>query len=104
VSVSSLMGGMTRRVDLSPKVTSMREAELIDEILALADLARQKGAAGEHTHLMQSEVLAAHLHELGLPVEETVRDFAEMAMHLPTPEQAEEAQAEVFAARYKDVE
>lgn len=104
VSVSSVMGGMTQKVELSPKVTNMQEADLAEEILALADLARQKGLAGERTALMGSDVLAAHLKQYDLPVEETIRDFVEGAMHLPTPEQAEEAQAEVFATRYKDVE
>ena len=100
VSVSAAIDGRTQRVELSPKVTSMSESDLADEIIVLADLARQKGLAGQHAFLLDNQVLSEGLHELGLDGREVVRDFMENGMGLPTPEQAEAVQAEVFAARY----
>jgi hypothetical protein len=103
VSVAALMDGRTHRVDLSPKVTSMSESELAEEVIVLAELARQKGLAGQHTYLIenasQSEGLQ-ELSEIGLDGNEVLRQFMETGMQLPTPEQAAEAQAEVFATRY----
>jgi hypothetical protein len=103
VSVSAAMDGRTQRIELSPKATSMTESELSDEILVLADLARQKGLAGQHTYLLENvsqtegqEILS----EIGLDGNEVLREFMETGMQLPTPEQADAAQAEVFAARY----
>jgi hypothetical protein len=103
VSVSAAMDGRTQRIELSPKATSMTESELSDEILVLADLARQKGLAGQHTFLLenasQPETLQI-LEEIGFDGPDVIRDFMENSVHLPTPEQANAAQAEVFATRY----
>jgi hypothetical protein len=103
VSVSALMDGRTHRVELSPRVAKMTESELAEEILVLAELAQQKGLAGQHTYLIQnasqSEGLQG-LSEIGLDGSEVLRQFMETGMQLPTPEQAAEAQAEVFATRY----
>lgn len=100
VSVAALIDGRIRQVELTPKVTSMSEAELADEILVLAGLARQKGLAGQHTYLTQSSLLSDGLRELGLDSGEVVRDFMENGIGLPTPEKADAAVAEVFATRY----
>jgi hypothetical protein len=103
VSVSALMDGRTHRVKLSPTATKLTESELAEEITVLAGLARQKGLAGTHTHLLDnaSEVEGLQeLNNLGLDGDEVFRDFVEIGMQLPTPEQADAAQAEVFAARY----
>lgn len=103
VSVSALMDGRTQRVKLSPTVTKLTESELAEEITVLAGLARQKGLAGTHTYLLDnaSEVEGLQeLNNLGLDGSEVFRDFVEIGMQLPTPEQADAAQAEVFAARY----
>lgn len=100
VSVSALMDGRTQRVDLSPKVTSMSESELADEILVIADLARQKGLAAQHTYLLGDASLSETMREMGFDGGEVVRDFMENGMGLTTPEQAAAAQAEVFATRY----
>jgi hypothetical protein len=100
VSVSALMDGRTYRVELSAKVTNMGESELADEILVLAGLARQKGLAGQHTFLLESDLLSEGMRDLGLGGNEVVRDFMENGIGLPTPAQAEAAQAEVFATRY----
>jgi hypothetical protein len=103
VSVSAFMDGRTQQVTLSPKATSMTESALAEEIVVLADLARQKGLAGQHTYLMESmsEVEGMEeLNEIGLDGTEVLRNFMDSGMHLSTPEEAAAAQAEVFATRY----
>jgi hypothetical protein len=99
VSVSALIDGRTQRIDLSAKATSMSESELADEIIVLADLARQKGLAGQHTYLLENASFP-ELRDVGLDTGEILRDFMENGMKLSTPEQAEAAQAAVFATRY----
>jgi hypothetical protein len=103
VSVSALIDGRTQRVQLSPKAISLTESELADEIIVLADLARKKGLAGQHTYLLENASQTEGLQELGqlgIDSNQMLRDFMEAGMQLPTPEQADAAQAEVFAARY----
>lgn len=100
VSVSALMDGRTQRVELSPKVTSMTEDELAEEILVIADLARQKGLAAQHDYLMEDASLSDTMREMGMDGNDVVRDFMENGIGLITPEQAAAAQAEVFATRY----
>jgi hypothetical protein len=99
VSVSALMDGGTQQIDLSPKVAAMTESELADEILVIADLARQKGLAGQHTYILESASSDA-TEEVGMDDGEALRAFIENDMKLSTPEQAAAAQAEVFATRY----
>lgn len=100
VSVSALMDGRTQRVELSPKVTSMTESELADEIRVIADLARQKGLAAQHSFLLGDASLSETMREMGIGDNDVVRDFMENGIGLTTPEQAAAAQAEVFATRY----
>jgi ESX secretion-associated protein EspD/H len=100
VSVSALMDGRTQRVRLSPTATNMTESELADEILVLAGLARQQGLAGQHTFLLENETVAENLHEIGIADNEILRGLIDNVMHLPTQDQADAAQAEVFATRY----
>jgi hypothetical protein len=103
VSVSALIDGRTDRVKLSATATKLTEAELVEEIIVLAELARKKGLAGQHAFLTENasqiEGLDA-LNELGIDSNQVLRDFMEAGMQLPTPEQADAAQTEVFAARY----
>ncbi|WP_090597895.1 hypothetical protein [Mycobacterium lentiflavum] len=103
VSVSALIDGRTQRVALSPTATNLTEAELADEIVVLAELARQKGLAGQRSYVMDSAAENAGLQQLsdmGLDSTQLLRDFVDTGMRLPTEEQAETAQAEVFAVRY----
>lgn len=103
VTVSALLDGRTQRVSLSAKVTSMTESALAEEILVLADLARQKGLAGQHTYLMDSMSELQGMEEfdeIGLEGTDFLRNFMDSGMQLSTPEQAAAAQAEVFATRY----
>ncbi|ORW01166.1 hypothetical protein AWC15_07715 [Mycobacterium lacus] len=100
VSVSALIDGRIDQVDLSEKVTSMTESELAEEILVIADLARQKGLAGRYTYLLEEDdSLPDALREMESDGCEAVHDFVN-GMALSTPEQATAAQAEVFATRY----
>lgn len=100
VSVSALMDGRTQRVELSAKATNMTEAELAEEILVIADLARQKGLAAQHDYLLEDDSLSDTMREMGMDGSDVVRDFMENGIGLVTPEQAAAAQAEVFATRY----
>ena len=100
VSVSSIMDGRTQRVRLSPKVGSMTEAELAEEILVLAGLAKQKGLAGQHNFLLENDALQENMREMGLEDNDFLHDMIDNVMHLPTQEEADAAQAEVFSTRY----
>ncbi|OBI59782.1 hypothetical protein A5706_01415 [Mycobacterium sp. E796] len=100
VSVSALIGGRVHQISLSPKVTGMSESELADEIVVIAGLARQKGLAGEHTYLLENDSLSETMRAIGLDGNEVLRDFMENGIGLPTPEDADAEQAEVFATRY----
>ncbi len=94
VSVSALMGGAIREVELSEKVTDMTESELEDEILVLAELARLKAQSAQYTFMLEN------VPETHSEYSSQLRDFIEQHLDLPTPEQAAAAQAEVFAKRY----
>lgn len=102
VSVSALIDGSIRAIELSAKAAAMTETELADEILVLAHLAQQKGLASQHTYLMENAFLTDGMRDLGLDGREVVRDMMENGMGLPTPRQADAEQAEVFASRYAD--
>ncbi|NTY60689.1 YbaB/EbfC family DNA-binding protein [Mycolicibacterium sphagni] len=100
VSVSALIDGSVRQIDLSPAVTKLSESQLIDEILVLAHLAQQQGLAGQHSYLRENEFVTGSMDALGVDGDDLLRDLMENGMGLPTPEQAAAEQAEVFAARY----
>ncbi|WAJ45172.1 hypothetical protein OK015_01185 [Mycobacterium sp. Aquia_216] len=103
VSVIALIDGRTQRVKLSPTATKLTEAELSEEIVVLAELARQKGLAGQRSFVMDSASQNEGLQQLndaGFDSTQLLRDFVESGMRLPTAEQADAEQAEVFAARY----
>jgi hypothetical protein len=103
VSVSALIDGRTQCVQLSAKATNMTESELAEEIIVLAELARKKGLAGQRTYVMESAAQNEGLQQLsdaGFDSNQLLSDFVEAGMQLPTPEQADAAQAEVFATRY----
>ncbi|CQD02143.1 ESX-1 secretion-associated protein EspH [Mycobacterium lentiflavum] len=103
VSVAALMDGRTQRVRLSSKVTNMTESELAAEIVVLAGLARQKGLAGQW-NLLGNAALPEAMHEIGIADGGALRDFVTDFLPLPTPEHAAAAQAEVFAARYRNAD
>lgn len=96
VSVSTFMGGTIRQVDLTD-VSSMTEDQLTEEILALAELAKQKGQAAQRQYL--SEAFEA----LGVDDGEAISELLGDGLDLPSAQQADKAQTEVFATRYKAV-
>ncbi|MBO0677343.1 YbaB/EbfC family DNA-binding protein [Mycolicibacterium sp. S2-37] len=102
VTVSALVDGSIRQVELSPKATEMTEDQLVEEILVLAHLARQRGLAGQRSYLEQSEFIREGMGSLGLDADDVVRDFVDGGMGLPTEQEVAAEQAEVFATRYAD--
>jgi hypothetical protein len=106
VSVTALIDGRTQRVTLSATATTkLSESELADEIIVLAELARQKGLAGQHTYLTENADQIQGLDglaDLGIDSNQMLRELMQSGMQLPTPEQAEAAQTEVFATRYNN--
>jgi len=96
VSVSSLMDGSIQKIDLAPSVTTMTESQLAEEIRVIADLARRKGLAGQYTFM--ATMLYSEAHHNGAEV----REVLEQGLELPSPQQADEAQADVFASRYSE--
>lgn len=96
VSVSSLMDGRIQQIDLAPSVTTMTESHLAEEIRVIAELARLKGLAGQHTFM--TTMLYREEHHNGAEV----REVLEQGLELPSPQQADEAQADVFASRYSE--
>lgn len=97
VSVTALMDGRIQQVTVTDKASSMSESGLAEEIFVIADLARQKARAAQHTFMVEnmsemtgdSDQQNAMLHE-----------FVGMTLNLPTPEEAAAREAEVFATRY----
>ena len=96
VSVSSLMDGSIQKIDLAPSVTTMTESQLAEEIRVIADLARRKGLAGQYT--LMATMLYSEAHHNGAEV----REVLEQGLELPSPQQVDEAQADVFASRYSE--
>ena len=96
VSVSSLVDGRIQQIDLAPSVTTMTESQLAEEIRVIADLARRKGLAGQY--ILMATILYSEAHHHGAEV----REVLEQGLELPSPQQADEAQADVFASRYSE--
>jgi hypothetical protein len=95
VSVTAIMTGEIQRIDVSPVVAkTMTEAELADEIVVIANLAREQAQATQYAVLLES------LRATGTTDDEAVREMLRNNMGLSSPEQAARSQAEVFAARY----
>lgn len=93
VTVSAFMDGHIQEIELTAKVTNMTEAHLADEILVIADLARQKARSAQY------ESISEAMRELGQD-NATTRDFLARELRLPSPAEATAAAAEVFATRY----
>ncbi|ORB85653.1 DUF2694 domain-containing protein [Mycobacterium kansasii] len=98
VSVTAMMGGIIQQIAVTDKASSMTESGLAEEIFVIADLARQKARAAQHTFMMES---MSELAGDGEEANALLREFVGMTLNLPTPEEAAEAEAEVFATRYE---
>jgi hypothetical protein len=95
VSVTALMDGRVVKVDLSPQITTMTEAQLAEEITVIAAMARRQAQAGQHA------VAAELMHQLGHDHAST-RGFLERELGLPSPQTVIREKADVFATRYAD--
>lgn len=98
VSVTALMDGRVQQVTVTDKASSMSESGLAEEILVIADLARQKARAAQHTFMVEnmSEMTGDSDQQNAL-----LHEFVGATLNLPTPEEAAAYEAQVFASRYE---
>jgi hypothetical protein len=87
------MDGRIHRVRLAPGAANMTEVELAQEVLLIAELARQDGRSAQY------EVMYSGLRELGHDRAEA-KDFLSRSLDLPSPEDAAATRAHIFATRY----
>lgn len=92
VSVSTYLDGRIEQVHLAGAIRST-ESQLADEILVIADLARQKARSAQHATMLEEMRALGHDNA-------STRDFLTRELHLPSPEQVTAATAELFAIRY----
>ena len=88
------MDGRIDRVELSPKVITMTETRLAEEIVVIAKLAVQDARSAQYASMLEGMQEQGH-------DDATTRDFLSRDLDLPSPEQARAARDEVFATRYK---
>ncbi|OMC37976.1 hypothetical protein A5740_03890 [Mycobacterium sp. GA-1841] len=90
VAVTAYLNGSVAQVDLDPKVTTLTEAQLADEIRFVAGVAAKKATAVVHVGVVNMMV------EQGVGLQEA-RNFVETNMPFATPEQAGEAELALVA-------
>lgn len=95
VTVGTFMDGRVQHIDLSPKVATMTERDLADEILVVARLATQDARSAQYSYMLDGMTQQGH------DVVAT-RDFLSRDLDLPSPEDAEAERARVFSTRYAD--
>jgi hypothetical protein len=93
VTVTTFMDGRVHQIDLSPKVTTMTETHLAEEIVVIAGLATQDARSAQYAFMLEGMRQQGHDNV-------ATRDFLTRDLDLPSPEEAEAARAEVFATRY----
>ena len=93
VSVSAYLDGRVHHIDLTAKATTMTEAQLAEEILIIAGLARQKARSAQYAFMLDG------MRDLGHDNVAT-RDFLSRDLGLPSPEEATAETAQLFATRY----
>jgi hypothetical protein len=93
VTVTTFMDGRVQQIDLSPKVTTLTESMLAEEIVVVARLATQDARAAQYSFMLDGMRQQGH-------DDVATRDFLERDLDLPSPEQAIAARAAVFAERY----
>lgn len=92
VSATATIGGCVRHIDIHD-ASSFTEAQLADEIVTLAELAKAKARAAQHA--VTVELMRGLGHDrVGL------RGYLQHSIELPSPEVVTARTAEVFAARY----
>lgn len=93
VTVSAHLDGRVHHIELAPKVTTMTEAHLAEEIVVIARLATQDAKAAQYAFMLDGMRQQGH-------DDASTRDFLTRDLDLPSPEDAGEARAQVFATRY----
>lgn len=93
VTVTAFMDGRVHQIELAPRVTQLTEQDLAEEILVIADLAAQQARSAQYSFMLAG--MREHGHD-----DAATRDFLTRDLNLPTPEQADEARAQVFSTRY----
>lgn len=94
VSVTTYLDGRVAHVQLYSGATEFTETELADEILVVADLAKQDARSAQHETAFES--MRAQGHDTA-----DIRDFLTRNLDLPSPEDTRAARAQVFATRYQ---
>jgi hypothetical protein len=93
VTVTTFMDGRVHQIDLSPKVTTMTETRLAEEIVVIAGLATQDARSAQYAFMLEGMSHQGHDNV-------ATRDFLARDLDLPSPEQAQAARAEIFSTRY----
>ena len=93
VTVTTFMDGRVHQIDLSPKVTTMTETHLAEEIVVIAGLATQDARSAQYAFMLEGMRQQGHDNV-------ATRDFLARDLDLPSPEDAETSRAQVFATRY----
>jgi hypothetical protein len=93
VTVTTFMDGRVKQIVLSPKTTGLTESELADEIVVIAGLATQEAKSAQYAFML--EAMREQVHD-----DAATRDFLARDLDLPTPDEAREARAQIFATRY----
>lgn len=94
VAVTVHLDGRVNRVELSPAAAGLTEFELAEEVVLIAELAKQNARSAQYTAALDS------MRDLGHDVAGT-RDFLTRNLDLPSPEDALAAREQVFATRYQ---
>ena len=90
VTVTAYLNGSVAQVDLDPKVTTLTEAQLADEIRFVAGVAAKRATAVMHISVVNMLV------QQGMDFREA-RDFVGTNMPYATPEQAGDAELALIA-------
>ncbi|SEH56077.1 hypothetical protein SAMN04489835_1440 [Mycolicibacterium rutilum] len=93
VTVSAFMDGRVKHIELSAKAGEMSERELAAEIVLIARLAAQDARSAQYAVMLEGMREQGH-------DDAVTRDFLTRDLALPTPEQAQQERARVFATRY----
>lgn len=93
VTVTVFMDGRVHEIELTPKATKLTERDLAEEILVIADLAAKQAKSAQYSAMLAG--MREHGHD-----DAATRDFLTRDLDLLTPEQADDARAQVFSTRY----
>ncbi|MUL82863.1 MULTISPECIES: YbaB/EbfC family DNA-binding protein [unclassified Mycolicibacterium] len=93
VTVTAFMDGRVHQIELAPRVANLTERDLAEEILVIAGLAAQQAKSAQYSFMLAG--MREHGHD-----DAATRDFLTRDLDLLTPEQADDARAQVFSTRY----